>query len=522
MSEQQKSPTVVVTKDINAPISRVTVLEDRAQVRRSLKLDLPIGVYRLRVLDLSPVIADRSLNAQSGLGLRVDSLSVQRRWRIGHEESPPELGAQDETIKKLRHAIDELKAQRVLEKESYALLRSAARLYVDNINLQMPYAAEFDPQWAQELRSMLDEGGAIAEQLLLLNSKQFELNSQLEKAEDYRQHSLGYSPRQVLEAALVVEVEVLQEGPQSLALDYTVPCALWRPRHRATLVADGQVRFECEAALWQNTGEDWTEVALQFSTARSTQRAEPPILLDDVLRVRRKQERRVQVAIRQTQIANTGEGMGQETSLPGVDDGGETRLLDAVHASTVRSDGRMHRVPLFRFDTTATLERRCYPELAPLVHLQSKQQNRASQPLMAGPVDLLRDNGYVGSGELGFVAPGEQFVLGWGSDDALRVRREIDSQREQAKLTGKKTWTHDVRLYLSNLDAGEANFNLVERIPVSEIDKVQVRVDNKKTQPLVAPDANGLLSWPVTLKGHGTEHIRLSYQLIADGSVDGL
>ena len=79
----------------------------------------------------------------------------------------------------------------------------------------------------------------------------------------------AYSP---VTTDLVIDVTVKDRGDYRISLDYMVPCALWRPIHRATLDG-GSLLFECEAAVWQATGEDWREVALSFSTARPTQRS---------------------------------------------------------------------------------------------------------------------------------------------------------------------------------------------------------------------------------------------------------
>lgn len=93
---------------------------------------------------------------------------------------------------------------------------------------------------------------------------------------------------------------------------------------------------------------------------------------------------------------------------------------------------------------------------------------------------------------------------------------------ERAKLTGKQTRTFDLDVYLSNLDDQPAIFTLIEGLPVSEIDKVQVQLDKKRTQPLVEVDDQGLMRWPIALDAHGTDSLHVRYQIIADSRVDGV
>jgi uncharacterized protein (TIGR02231 family) len=276
--------------------------------------------------------------------------------------------------------------------------------------------------------------------------------------------------------------------------------------------------------VWQATGEDCVDVELLFSTARPTQRAEPPQLTDDRLRVQRRAEKQVQVGVREETIGTTGEGaeVAREATLPGVDDGGETRTLPASSRASIASTGRLHRVPVFAFDAPAEVDRVSRPERSPLVHLRSRQANASPHPILAGPLELLRESGFVGRGEVTFVAPGERFVLGWGADDGLRVSREQQEEREAARLTGRQTITRTVVLSLSNLEALPASFTLEERVPVSELEQVKVELDEKRTAPAARPDAQGIVSWAITLPPRGTKTVTLVYRLLASGSVQGL
>jgi uncharacterized protein (TIGR02231 family) len=247
------------------------------------------------------------------------------------------------------------------------------------------------------------------------------------------------------------------------------------------------------------------------------------MLEDDVLVARRKLERRISVEARETTIETTGEGLAREVAvLPCVDDGGDTRLLEASLRSTVRSDGRMHRIPLFTFTTEADVDRVSCPEINPLVHLRSEQVNAADYPLLAGPLTLLRESGYVGRSTLDFVAPGERFTIGWGSDDALRVRRERSEKRERSKLSGRLTVRVFIEAFLSNLDDNPVTFSLQERIPVSEIDKVTVKIDADETSPPAQADERGIINWQVSLPAYGRKEMRLVYTITASSNVQGI
>ncbi len=106
--------------------------------------------------------------------------------------------------------------------------------------------------------------------------------------------------------------------------------------------------------------------------------------------------------------------------------------------------------------------------------------------LLAGPVDLLRASGFVGRGQLKFNAIGETVLLSFGSEDGMRAIRQLEQKQDEARLTGRRTTRHLVRIYLSNASSEAARIVLEERIPVSEVKEVEVQVIQKECKPAPA------------------------------------
>src|SRR4029078_13160883 len=90
---------------------------------------------------------------------------------------------------------------------------------------------------------------------------------------------------------------------------------------------------------------------------------------------------------------------------------------------SVRADGTPHRVPVAGFDGTAQVTLVAIPLRSPWVHVRARIVKTGKAPLLAGPVDLIMASGYVGRAEVGFVAPGEKFYVGFGPEaDGLAHR----------------------------------------------------------------------------------------------------
>jgi uncharacterized protein (TIGR02231 family) len=515
-----EATTESVVRVLDAPVRRVTLLEDRAQVRRAGALVLEPGDWRVVVEGASPVLADRTLLCRAS-GASVLEARVVRRLRIGRREATPDQAVLLAERERLQAAGLPVRNRLAALERHRQRLGAALDLLLDGINRELPWAERREERWERDLERVLEQQREVLAELRLRQAELADLTSQAGTAALQELTTRDGPP---LLTRLEVELRVARAGTVELELDYMVPCAMWRPIHRAALQG-GAVRFACEGAVWQATGEDWEEVELAFSTARPTRRSEPPLLTDDELRLQRRQDKGVQVQVREEAIHTVGEGQGEArraSELPGVDDGGETRTLGAPARATIRATGRLHRVPIFAWEAPAEVDRIARPERSPLVHLRSRQVNPGPHPILAGPLELLRESGYVGLGEVGFVGPGERFVLGWGADDGLRVRREVEEEREVARLTGKQTITRKVTLQLSNLEPLPASFGLEERVLVSEVEQVKVALDPAGTKPPAQADAQGIVAWKVTVPPRGTREVELLYRITASSSVQGL
>jgi uncharacterized protein (TIGR02231 family) len=180
-------------------------------------------------------------------------------------------------------------------------------------------------------------------------------------------------------------------------------------------------------------------------------------------------------------------------------------------------------VPIGSFATDATVEMICMPQLAVAVRLRTEQSNAGKVPLLAGPIDLVRNGGFIGRTKVSFIAPGEKFELGWGPDSGVRVSHEVEHvEEEPGMLSG---WlVRKVREYvrISGLDPAKRKFTLTLRIPVSEIEKVQIAQDLEDTTDKKKADADGFVRWSIDLGPSARQEIELAYAVKRHKDVVGI
>ena len=455
MQITEQPPATIEQLAFDAPVSAVTLLEDRALVRRLGKVNLNPGLWRLRVEKVAPVLADKSLRSEF-LGeypdSRIDDVRVRRRMLVKDEERPKEIQTLLAEWKLLRNSFDNAREDREHLENSFSELNTILGKTLIEIPVDAVWG-QLDPKiWREQFQTLFAQMRSLRNDILQGYNSQQRLKDEIQdltaKIRALARPDLLYT------AYIEADLAVATAGEYAIAFDYVVPNAFWRPWHRARLQLGDKpmVSFRCDGCVWQRTGEDWNDVDLVFSTARASLGTEPPLLADDRLSVREKsREIAVQMRDRQVQTTGLGGATPDAVQLPGVDDGGETRNLRPPTKATIPSDGRPYRVRIFEFDSPGEVEYVLMPEISLRAVLKSVQTNSCQYPILAGPVDLVRSQEFVGKTSVMFIAPGERFALGWGPDAAVRVQRTVSQEKKVNRETKWRSVTTTVKLFLSNI-----------------------------------------------------------------------
>lgn len=497
-------------------IEKVRLLEDRAFVTRVLRGKYLPGQHRISVPNLTPVLVDKSLTVRVAEGgVEIHDIRVKRRPVVKSQQNSAQ-------VQDLRKRVEELDGELVALQERLSgieqtleMKQSLFATWLQECSEDVIWGkaeSETRPAKADNLKQSI-RGSVLNRQEIVKNLKELhvlreDLGNQLTSL---------ILPTDGLRAGLEIDARILGEEEIVLEIEYCVPAACWRPYHTARWLGN-TLRFSAQACVWQNTGEDWDNVALSFSTQRAALGTEPPRLNRDVLRLKKKQKT-VMVETREESVQVLEKTV---ETVPGIDDGGEVLNLDAPHRTSIPSDGRPHRVDLFDFETEARKEMKVLAEMSPCLFLNSRQSNGSSRPLLSGPVDLVKGSGLVGKANVDFVSPGQEFVLSWGPDPSVRVHREHREGKEDSSFASSwLTRTHSIELHLSNLGTQQKSFEVVERIPVSELKYVKIEQDLDKTSDKKKADENGFVRWQLTLEGRGRETLKLEYTVSRKKQVEG-
>ncbi len=495
-------------------LERIEVFEDRVSVTRHILLPADSGAQAIRVGPLSPLlrVGGLSIEALSG-GAIVEEVQL-RRDRVLREE------ADGDSLAGLRKELEAAED----EYGGYQRGKTGAQYVQDRAKTRLERALEWSdrayneakdaPAWAQSLRELYvgveQASNAVMQADFLLEEQGAVVRDLHARLSDARSGS------SVLRTFATIRAS--GEAGDVLVMRYTLPCAVWRPVHRATLQG-ARIRWELSAMVWNGTGEDWASALLVCSTARPGERATPPSLTDDIVQASRR-GKDVLVEDREEDVQVAREGTARATDdVPGVDDGGEARTFTAADPVDLPSTGLPTLVRLDQWEAEADVAWCSAPEMSPALVRVTRQINAGTRPLLAGPVELYGDSGALGRTEVGFVPPGEPFDLGWGAHDDVRIDRRVDQSRSDARLTGRTSHTFDVVVRAHNMGSEVVVACIRERVPVSEL--TAVTVQKPKVQPVLSkgPDDDGFCEWKLSLQPGQSHELTLSYTVDAASSV---
>jgi uncharacterized protein (TIGR02231 family) len=392
-------------------------------------------------------------------------------------------------------------------------------------------------QWGQASKTLGDDLDAIATATRTLQREDRALSERIEDQNKALNELPPPSDR--IEVRIELAAEAAAKGV--LTVGYRTPSAWWVPSYHALLsTGEGEGKPSLQiirrAEVTQTTGEDWSDVALTLSTARSAGGTAAPYL-------------EASLAMIDPGYATSSDGYGQydkmvappspqpaARALYGEDsiaELAEERPAVPIEAVADFGDFRAeYKVPgkvsldtgigarAFRISTetgTPELEVRAVPVLSSSAYLTARFTAPSSAPLLAGKVSLFRDGAFVGQGTVPFVNGGTKVDLGFGVDDSVKVTRMATDRAvaETGLLTSKRTDTRRYRITVENLHKQPIKITVLDRMPYSEDEKIViVRLDDT-TAPTVenVDDRRGVLAWTYTYEPGESRDIQNAYKV---------
>jgi uncharacterized protein (TIGR02231 family) len=472
-------------------IREVTLYSGSALVRRSARLP---GAGEYLVEGLPECIDPDNVRVRCAGG---DVVDVETRERL-------QQATANERLQSLRDAVKAIgREQQLAQDESDLLKQQALQLEQMRASEESAHAREVASgranveAWTANFEFLARRTGEVSRQQRESSWKQEELAARAAEAQKALGEAQSLGARKVYDVRVTVEAR----GEAALDLEYLVSNSGWQPAYdlRARKTLD-KVELSYRARVWQQTGEDWNEVALALSTARPQIGAQGPEPVPQWLSLRMPGEQQMAPGLSvledRAKYADKDAGSLEAPASPNVrfvatvDSQGLSVRFQLPKPATIQS--RAEPTSLLVGDALLDIraERHCVPALDSTVWLRGKAKNTSPWALLPGSAAVFFGADYLGPATIGTVQPGEELTLHLGADPALSVKREQieDQSKEPGFLSNRASEVKGWRVHLENHGAlgaaadGSVEVILRESLPRARDERIEVEL-SKSSQP---------------------------------------
>ncbi|KAI0750045.1 hypothetical protein C8Q80DRAFT_1269826 [Daedaleopsis nitida] len=407
------STTTVTLKAPDHPIKSVIIFQSStAELTRSFTVDLQAGRNILEISGLSSNVDTESPRIHGlGADARVFDISCTVRPLIKRKNT-----RNADEVRKLMVNKATLELERNLRQREYDMLDEAGKALANEVPAQ--------------LDSFVDN---VVRRKRAAMQAVLELNGKIEEAEE-ELHILRTSHKGEISGWVVATVLAQHACKAEFQLTYLVTGVKWQPHYDLHAnTADGKTSSEVTllycANVSQSTGEDWTDTILTLSTANSQALKSLSVPALDP-----QKGRSVWFGIGYGGCCGSArEQRGddeydvvdvQEAALPHgttVDRSPLSLAYRVEGTVSLPSDGLAHKVAIAQLDFSAKLKYVCVPRKTTSAFIEGTVENTSEYELLAGPVSVFMDDGFVTKTSLGLIGVKESFNCVLGVDTALKV-----------------------------------------------------------------------------------------------------
>lgn len=520
----------------DSKISEVAVYNGSARVTRVTNINLPAGEHSVEFKNILPEIDENSLTV-SGQGKAAVKIFGAYLKRTHLKE------AADNRIKKLENEIEQVK-DKIQVSQNDTIILNKEEQFLDSIKFyagqQITKDLIMQMPSVEELESL---SGFLTSRRNAINTKKEEVRiliRELKKELDVLHRKLAElrGSQTKVERSIVVDLDCEKPGKFDLAISYLVYGASWRPVYDARVQYDAaEVELASYGIVTQTTKEDWKDVKLTLSTAKPSVGGRMPYVSPWTLHAyQERKNKRASWGGLGSPLRKMAADVGDQYEAFTLDEEVAVTKAEMVYAdvgqkgvsviykiqrpATVKSDGSESKFPITTQMLKANFEYSTYPRASVYAYLGSRVTNAKNLQLLAGQVNLFLEGEFVGKSSIDNIGPGQDFDLYLGIDENVKVKREeIEKKVDDVLIAGiaspNKTTTFKYKLSVENNTTKAINVILFEAMPVSENERIKVKVFNVKVKPKKKnwKDRKGVWRWEFKLEPNQKKEIFYSFSV---------
>lgn len=327
-------------------------------------------------------------------------------------------------------------------------------------------------------------------------------------------------PRQVKNLAIGYSAGGAAEV--SVQLQYQTRNAGWSSAYEARLdTAANELGLTHQAVVYQNTGEDWHNVQLSLSTANPDVGGRLPdpspwILNPQPQPMLGKAMEMDAVAMAPAARMPQDEPQVAAAQMATLESNGLTQYYRISGQVSMADGTRDKRLTVAGYQLPAKVIRQMVPALSGLGYVVGEAKYDGEVTLPAAQITLYQDNQFIGQSWLAQTEPADRLAMSFGVDDKVTVEavRETDQRGERGLISGQPYLERVTRYEVTNAHTTPIDLRVVDRLPVSRHDDIQVTYQDITTPYQDSVDNKpGVIAWDRVVAPGRTVTFRAGFEV---------
>ena len=545
--------------EIEGKITKVTVFPNLALIEKTAKISLKAGNNDVVLVGNSEYMVTNTLQFQADNNVMVTDFSPTKIYVANTADESKFSAEARRRIKVLRDSIVELNYHQATVRNSIAGLQKE-KTALDNMK---PISNSQAVDTVQKIKdALIYYRQKITEINELLQQQNREIsNIQVKLTEVQSQLNLilrgETENNQKTRYDYVINMNIHTEKACEINFFYTYHAGnvAWSPLYDVKFSdPKSPVKFVLKGQLSQQTGEDWKDVTLTFSSEQPNNQAVirelyPYYLYNYVPASTRKMvgqsvaelvasaagvHEKVLASVAISEDLNKDEiyavaeepaffrsesapvpsnAVQQYTSRTVT----ETTMLGKEYEvgtkHTILSDGKMKTIPLETKSTAAAYKHYVVPKLAKTVFLSARIASWENLELMPSESRIYLDNRYINDGYLTPENTEDTLTLHIGQDKRVTTERKVvRSKPEKANVFGSTLENNvEITLTIRNGNQYPISLNVQDQIPLSQ--NKDIKVTAVDTAKAIYDDKTGKLTWDLEIEQGQSKVIKFVYNV---------
>ena len=526
-----------VEKNVNSKITDVTVFMQGAQITRSGYTAIPKGNSTLVLEGVSPYINQQSIKA-SGKG-KFTILDVQ--YRYVYPETPKE---DNKKVEEIQRKIDRFEDS--VETVAYYLANvRAIKKGIDTergVLLNHPLLkGGAKPDSLDLLKGTLvfmqNELKNLADRYLTISLKEAKImkeqNDRSQRIYELRLLKSNLPKPPASKAKHQVLVNVTADGATNgtVEISYKVNQAGWSPWYDITAKDAGDdIELVYKAAVYQNTGEDWSNVKLRISNANPNRSNTKPMLPRWYIDYHRKmtvqretKKKALYLKDSQADMAVSNEEMAEmsvvdETPVPAQQAYEYTQKMqnfssvefDISIPYYIKSNAKTHFVTVQKHVLKAEFQHYLVPKLDKDAFVMARIVDWENLDLLIGSANIYFGNTFVGRTVIDPSIVSDTLEVSLGRYRSLAVQRTKLKDETKKKIIGPyKVYTATYQIELRNNGANDIKLVLEDQVPLTR--NTEIEIELIKADGGTLNEHTGQITWDFTLNPYKKKTIVFTY-----------